>query len=650
MSPSARHKYDHWNIERHDEDLLHGSVGKDRFRELSTVLAKILLAKRQLLKLEDHLFSLTHLIMEEANGQEGAGEGAHGANASVSIADSADDVDVKDGKNKDDVDVGNGYVISALDEEGIDHQHKSVGGSSRRESKQHTVSTENTAHSHEIAKVKTEISMKLDDLQDLNKQMCLVCSNLEMVHRASVPVLHAVFNEYGLTVLPLLVKVMETVTSPNYSLSDETLSEVEVAAIGNVIKVLSYFSQSEETRYPIVNQKGMLQSLIRIVSGDGINKSDFGIAPEVPFCENDEDCKAEATSHQTNIYPDKTRLHLIGLIANLTCKEENPEIILANEQFMPAIIRVAKEDPMEQVRQYALVAIANIANTSRAASYLAGISGLTELLCESVDDANDITKMYAINILAQLCTHESNILELATYLDGAVMALLISAMANKESCNDETRTQAGSALVKLARHVSPSFSKENADKLDILAHSAVSDHNASIRVKATEILKEFSQYLPPCSELLDALVLATKTEDPGSRCTIAEALQHQSKVGNRKAMAEHNGVLNALVELATIDDDDYDSCSVQTRDAAIGAINGLASKAANRPILAKQQKLMIALVKAVSRENENIRLSISSSRSGLGPPSPLTMDDSNGDRGIKWTKTKRSLLSLVEKM
>lgn len=298
----------------------------------------------------------------------------------------------------------------------------------------------------------------------------------------------------------------------------------------------------------------------------------------------------------------------------------------------------------------AITAIANIANTIRVASSLASVPGLTELLCEGSNDTNPITRMYVVNILAQLCSHEVNIPGLATYNDGAIITLLILVMTTKENHNDDSRIQAGSALVKLARHINISYSISNGEHLRLLAKTAVQDHNVSIRVKATEILKEFSQYMPPNSELLNALVIATTTKDPGSRCSIAEALQHQSKVGNRKAMAEHVGVVNALIELATIDDEDYDTCSIQTRDAAVGTINGLASKAANRPLLAKHQKLIIALVKAVSRENENARLSSSLDRNACGPPSPITMDSSQLDQGIKWTKTKRTLLSLVEKM
>ena len=97
----------------------------------------------------------------------------------------------------------------------------------------------------------------------------------------------------------------------------------------------------------------------------------------------------------------------------------------------------------------------------------------------------------------------------------------------------------------------------------------------------------------PCHErLLDALTLAsswTKTT------CIAEALKTQASiVENRKAMAEHAGLIDALAAMASlkgINDDDV-------KDCALVAIEWLTKEASIRGFMAAHAGIMTALTKA----------------------------------------------------
>lgn len=376
----AKHADDHWDIEQHDEDLLHANSGKIRFRKLSTVLAKILLTKRQVMKLDDQLFTLTknlhdmdpieknYNMYDEERLLEEVPEVTPADCEPTSDTDAAEDIATTTERQRHAEEDGDGYIITAEDEEERLIQQPQ---SSRRAavSNNKTTLTEENVDDTSIANLKSKVLTQHKHLDQLTKEMCLICANLEMVHRASVLVLHAVFNDYGLTVLPLLVKVLDTV-SPVSSMGqdddefvkhsssqhNENINDEELGAVGNVIKILSYFSQSEETRYHIVNQKGMLRALIAIMNGNGVSQACENECVE-PLEEGNDESRKESVikGEPGQLYPYKTRLHLLGLIANLTCREENPEIILSHEQFMPALISVAKDDPIEQVRQYAIV-------------------------------------------------------------------------------------------------------------------------------------------------------------------------------------------------------------------------------------------------------------------------------------------------------
>ena len=226
------------------------------------------------------------------------------------------------------------------------------------------------------------------------------------------------------------------------------------------LKVLSYFSQSKEARFPVVKQKGILSGLINVAEGKGIALDG-----------DDKPC----------LFSDKCRLHLVGLLSNLTNSNEIPDIILKDENFMPAIIKVAKNDPLELVRQYAMVTINNL-TSSELSSSMASIPGMLDLLGEAGLDENKCTRTFAISSLNVLCNHDSNVAQILNYEKGNMVSLLATSMISKESVPDDVRTLVPSALLKLARNSGSSSAKSNFFPVfDILSTATLSDPNVSIR-------------------------------------------------------------------------------------------------------------------------------------------------------------------------
>lgn len=116
--------------------------------------------------------------------------------------------------------------------------------------------------------------------------------------------------------------------------------------------------------------------------------------------------------------------------------------------------------------------------------------------------------------------------------------------------------------------------------------------------------------MPSHSTLLNALAIAsqwTKT------LCIAEALKNQSSMPeNWKPMAEHNGILDALARLASVDGKIYNNGDI--RACALFAIERLSNEISTRSIMAENEGIMTALTKATFSESSSSLLGLDDRR------------------------------------
>jgi len=632
--------HDHWNVELHDKFLLR-NVGRDLCKELTTTLSVVLVNERNLSDLRVQLvafekqYSNSSEILAKVKSKPSAEEEGM-LNESTRAKDFiAPETSPELGS---DSEVAPSDSLTKISDDGSASQDDEImidPPSDVAENDAITYMAKADESLLKINQIKHEISFITEKLQQLDVDMAQICMKLEQTHRASVEVLNAAFHDYGCTVLPLFVKVLKRAKKQT------EVNESEVEAIGSVIKVLSYFSQADDTRYPMVRQKGMLEALGDII----LVKEQIG--DEVT---ETEETKLNLEKKIGAPFPEKTRLHLIGLIANLTCCPENSAIIAADSHFMECLVDLAASDPSVRIREYASFAISKIAERPSTGDIsVSSVPGLLKLLYDNAFDiSNALLSTFAITTLATLCDRETSVSLVANYDKGCILNILSQAIANEIMLQDEDRSKCAIGLLKICQHVPSSFWKNKDDVMDVLENLAsvvVDGQNIKVRRIASEAMKELASHNQSCPEFLDALVTASKTKDPSCKCYIAEALQSHSKVGYRRAMAEKVHVMNALVEMASLDDDGFDACISQTRDAAVSAIVKVASKASNQKLLAKNQRLIIALVKIVSQESEdNRKYSGTNIEAAQGLPS-----DTKKDNNL-YTKTKMTLLNLISNL
>lgn len=165
-------------------------------------------------------------------------------------------------------------------------------------------------------------------------------------------------------------------------------------AVKKVLRILRYFSRVLSAMVPMARHPGLLDELIfqlhRKMSSQ--NLADYN---EYSTRENDMKLSVETDSqsfyssrsnisHQTssaaNSRQETDEAMVIGLdaistIVNLSCAEENKQLLLYHPGLLDAVIEVAKEDKHTEGREHAAIVLMNLAlaDTNKVSSYLNGI-------------------------------------------------------------------------------------------------------------------------------------------------------------------------------------------------------------------------------------------------------------------------------------
>lgn len=432
----------------------------------------------------------------------------------------------------------------------------------------------------------------------VDNEIALICSCLEMVHRASPDAIAATWYDIGEDILPILVRVMEK-PFLQLSVSGKPSRDLKLA-VQKVTKLLAMYSLVPDAKYPMVVCPGLLSVLVKVIDTRNLNR----VRPHGPAMGYNGVRGASAGAGL--VMTEAARFNTIATLTNLAAAEENRIAMLTTRGLADNIARIVQNERSDVARQCAALALMNLSNGDR--NHVPEMA--SELLLETLvtlihDDLPETRRNAAVALFNVACADE-NTLRVASYKDGVILGALLEIITNDDA--DDSRTEAAETLFNM----SCSDAEETTDR--IANHSGLLDNlagvlqspRASIDVKlyCAATLRRMAEVIrsPMSSQgaLLSALVKGaswTGTSD------IAEALDvHATHDENRLAMAGHHGILNALSGLAQLNADGTEA--EQIREAAIRAIEKLARDDVTVPLLSSNEEVVLALSKATYSHNE----------------------------------------------
>jgi len=494
---------------------------------------------------------------------------------------------------------------------------------------------------------------------DVDSELSIVASCLEMVHRSSANAITQIWHEIGMEALPILVKVLERpflklryaaqsistsqqspspASTPSHSptiLSQQTLSHTisrdMKLAVQKISKILAVYSLIPEAKEIIANCPRLLPLLVQIIDTHNMNRMSITLRPT-----NNQQSQTQSqynrpqtnnhtiTLHNTSSngikgvssgvglhMTEASRFNTIAILTNLAAAEPNRMFMLAEPGLVDNISRVVHNERSDIARQCSALAIMNLSNGDRDhVPELAGNDLLLETLILLMQDEEPETKRNAAVALFNVACADQNTVKLVRYKDGLILDALINLVTDDtdtRGVHDEARTNAAEALF----NISCSAMEETTDRMVNHTHLLESialtlksqTANLDVKMYAAATLRRMAEIInspkPTQSTLLTALVKASDwTRTP----CIAEAFLSQTNFSssNCTLMVQHHGLLNALSKLAlTVGGEESD----RVRNAAIAAIERLSRQTNLRKSLAHNKNIMMALTRASYRIN-----------------------------------------------
>jgi len=425
-----------------------------------------------------------------------------------------------------------------------------------------------------------------------DQEIALLCSCLEMVHRASPDAIAATWYDVGEDILPILVRVIER---PFLRLgsSGKTNRDLKLA-VQKVTKLLAMYSLVPEAKYPMVVCPGLLTVLVKVIDTRNLNRvRSHGLATGL------NGVKGAATGAGL-IMTEAARFNTIATITNLAAAEENRITMLTTPGLVDNIARIVQNERSDVARQCSALALMNLSNGDKNHVPEMASELLLETLVTLINDDLPETRRNAAVALFNVACADENTLRVARYKDGVILGALLEIIKNDDA--DDSRAEAAETLFNMSCSDAEETTDRMANHPGLLENLADVLHSprASIDVKlyCAATLRRMAEIIrtPMMSQgpLLSALVKAaswTRTSD------IAEAFDaHAEPAENRLAMAEHHGLLNALSDLAQISISGAET--EQIRDASLRSIEKLARDKVARNLLSNNVGVMMALTQA----------------------------------------------------
>lgn len=344
----------------------------------------------------------------------------------------------------------------------------------------------------------------------------------------------------------------------------------------------------------------------------------------------------------SSILNPECRVVRIRIVTNLVNCDDNKVYLLEKVELLDALLRIAHLDLSERAREYAGVALMDLASAPANQVAMANNEKLLGTLVKMVlvEKVSSIRES-AITAIQNLAFTKDNRSRLVAFKQGIVLEALKKALSSDK--NDKARRRSAGALTNLACDETAEMMGNHKGLLDTLAVVSTKDDNVEVQTRAamalTKLAASITNKMASYSTLLDALVVASlspaansvsavlrvKARDPENResmvrhpgvldtladiCTspgsdskdrdnAMRALMHlTNENSNRKVMCNKR-VLSALVQGCSIEDPD----SEETRDSAVRALERLATEFSNRAYMARHEGLLVGVAKATERE------------------------------------------------
>lgn len=430
-----------------------------------------------------------------------------------------------------------------------------------------------------------------------------VCSALEMVHRGSEYGIEQTYNMIGFEVLPLLVKVMQIPFERGQKIKDvdgkANLTSEDALRPSSQNLVRGAAPDGARVLLSVTSDvKTAVQKATKILAAYSLIPAAKVKMAHVPKMLH----ALIAITDRRNAMNDAARFSALATITNMA-HDENNRIAMASEQnLIDSISRMAKYEESDMARQCSALALMNLSQGDSASVPLIDENEiLLDTLVRLMGDEKPDTRRNAAIALYNIACADDNTIRLAKHRDGVILEALVRIVASENDV-DEARLNAAEALFNMACSEKEEVTKRMGDYpgfLYALANVLKTDSantSTGVELYVAETLRRMAEVtnsnMAAHGALLGSLVDSSCWTE--TSC-IAEAFEHQaSSPDHREIMAKRPGLLSGLARQALA----VGANGEKTRTAAIAAIELLTLVDSNRPILAANEGIMMALTRA----------------------------------------------------
>ena len=397
------------------------------------------------------------------------------------------------------------------------------------------------------------LTMTTDD-----NEVGMVCTALEMVFRASTASVHIAFDKVGTSLIPWMLQIMQKCENGKLKNSD--------ACMLNITKTLVYFSRVPELRYQLARHPKLAQALIRV---------------------------------STSILSGDCRITRMRLITNLVNCEDNKVFFLELDGMLESILRIAALDLLDKPREYASLALMDLAACPSNHEAMARNEKLLAALVKlAVIEKTPEAREGAVSALQNLAFCQANRQRLVSFRTGVVLEALKKVISTDTDA--KARRRASGALTNLACDDTSETMANHPGLLETLAVVSNKDDSVEVQARAsmalTKIATNISCHMPAYKTLLDALVVASLSTSTNSVSAVLRVKARDPE--NRESMAKHPGVLDTLADICV-----SDCVPVKECDNAMRAIMHLTNEEANHKVMC-QKTILEALVTGINTEGK----------------------------------------------
>ena len=538
-----------------------------------------------------------------------------------------------------------------------DYNEPQISGSDSNVSEAKTNDRNDSTKSSEELTAKSVGTVNLDPIlsaesDNLDDSLRMIATALEKVFRGQAVYVSSAYDKcesktkYEGGIVGLLLRLLDRAEGLHhrYHMKPHNADAVMV----NATKVLLYLSRVPELRVRLTRQPGVLDFLSRVSR------------PEMY------DSKESPEHSKGNIIAD-ARVARVRIITNLVNEEENKTLVLAHkvttpenasgsdEGILDALLRVAHMDPDDRGREYAGMALMDLASAPSNQVPMTNNEQLLGTLVKMILlETNPGTREAAITALQNLAFSKENRIRLVTFKRGVILEALMRALANtSKDFHEKSRRRSAGALTNLACDESAEFMGKHKGLLHTLSMVSTKDESPEVQTRAAMALtklassitirmdtltnqqtgsedkdsngSEQSNTSSVYSTLLDALVVASLSPVTNSVSAVLRVKARDPE--NRYRLATHPGILDTLADMCLYDNNgrivrarsyngrslkddsthttNYAIDVVKDRDNATRALMHLTNESKNRIILCTPA-ILNALVRGASITDDQI--------------------------------------------